>query len=315
MQFEITDEAAITFAGEFYTALAEGFSVDTAVAEARKAIYAQPNDVEWGTPVLYMRSPDGVLFSIQEHEEPEHQRHEQIATLYKQARGLVLVGQWQQASEKMKEIRALDPQFADPEGIALRVQEELARKEPKQDRIKPSQLPPSFEIAVYGCIGGVIAGLIIGVIYYYTSKEYLGWFIILEVVVYASLIGTTVSILSQLCILWFHRLVSERRYPALVFNEVSGGILGGVITGILFGAFGGGYFGLRETPPVNIELLVGGTVSGAIFLVFFVLLYNLHGRLRNFVRALFAAVFATLSVAMSGFFIFWVLGIDSNWFY
>ena len=64
MQFEITDEAAITLASEFYTALAEGYAVDSALAEARKAIYAQPNDVEWGTPVLYMRSADGVLFNL-----------------------------------------------------------------------------------------------------------------------------------------------------------------------------------------------------------------------------------------------------------
>jgi len=64
MQFEITDEAAITFAGAFYDALAQGFPVDSAVAEARKAIYIQPNDIEWGTPVLYMRSPDGVLFDL-----------------------------------------------------------------------------------------------------------------------------------------------------------------------------------------------------------------------------------------------------------
>jgi len=64
MQFEITDEAAITFAGEFYAALAGGFPVDAAVAEARKAIYIQPNDIEWGTPVLYMRSSDGVLFDL-----------------------------------------------------------------------------------------------------------------------------------------------------------------------------------------------------------------------------------------------------------
>jgi CHAT domain/PASTA domain len=68
MQFEISDDAAITFAGEFYHALAEGFSVDTAVAEARKAIYTRPNDVEWATPVLYMRSPTGVLFKFDEQE-------------------------------------------------------------------------------------------------------------------------------------------------------------------------------------------------------------------------------------------------------
>ena len=64
MQFEITDEAAITFAGEFYAALAGGFPVDAAVAEARKAIYIPLNDIEWGTPVLYMRSSDGILFDL-----------------------------------------------------------------------------------------------------------------------------------------------------------------------------------------------------------------------------------------------------------
>jgi outer membrane biosynthesis protein TonB len=65
MQFEITDKAAITFSTEFYTALAEGFPVDAAVAQARKAIFMQANDVEWGTPVLFMRSHDGVLFNLE----------------------------------------------------------------------------------------------------------------------------------------------------------------------------------------------------------------------------------------------------------
>lgn len=64
MQFEITDDAAITFAAEFYAALVNGFPVDAAVAEARKAIYTRPNDLEWGTPVLYTRAPDGVLFHV-----------------------------------------------------------------------------------------------------------------------------------------------------------------------------------------------------------------------------------------------------------
>ncbi len=64
MQFEITDEAAIIFSSELYGALASGLPIDASLAEARKAIYLQPNDVEWGTPVLYMRSPDGVLFNL-----------------------------------------------------------------------------------------------------------------------------------------------------------------------------------------------------------------------------------------------------------
>jgi CHAT domain-containing protein len=66
MQFEITDEAAITFAEEFYSSLADNYPVDAALTEARRAIYAQDNNSwEWGTPVLYMRSADSRLFHIQ----------------------------------------------------------------------------------------------------------------------------------------------------------------------------------------------------------------------------------------------------------
>jgi hypothetical protein len=64
MQFEITDEAAIVLANEFYGAIADGYPVDASLAEARKAVFAQNNDVEWGTPVLYMRSPDGRIFGV-----------------------------------------------------------------------------------------------------------------------------------------------------------------------------------------------------------------------------------------------------------
>lgn len=64
MQFEITDEASITLAHEFYSALADGYPVDAALAEARKAILGLGNDVEWGTPVLYMRAPDGRIFDL-----------------------------------------------------------------------------------------------------------------------------------------------------------------------------------------------------------------------------------------------------------
>lgn len=64
MQFEITDQAAITMSHEFYAALADGYPVDAALAEARKAIFAQALDTEWGTPVLYLRAPDGQIFDI-----------------------------------------------------------------------------------------------------------------------------------------------------------------------------------------------------------------------------------------------------------
>jgi hypothetical protein len=65
MQHEISDHAAIEFARALYEAVADGLPVDAAVAEARKSVSLAADDsVEWGTPVLHMRSPDGVLFRI-----------------------------------------------------------------------------------------------------------------------------------------------------------------------------------------------------------------------------------------------------------
>ena len=64
MQFKLTDQAAITLSYEFYSGLAKGLPVDTALAETRKVIYVNGNETEWGTPVLYMRSPDGAIFNI-----------------------------------------------------------------------------------------------------------------------------------------------------------------------------------------------------------------------------------------------------------
>jgi YVTN family beta-propeller protein len=64
MQFEITDRAAIVFTRGFYEAVADGYPLDAAMAEARKAIRLQPNQVEWGTPVLYLRAPDGRIFDV-----------------------------------------------------------------------------------------------------------------------------------------------------------------------------------------------------------------------------------------------------------
>jgi hypothetical protein len=70
MQFEITDVAAITFAEELYRALVNGLPIDAALAEARKAIFADGNDIEWATPVLFMRAKDGRLFDLAERAEP-----------------------------------------------------------------------------------------------------------------------------------------------------------------------------------------------------------------------------------------------------
>lgn len=66
MQYEISDNAAIEFSRSLYEAIADGSPVDGAVAEARKAVsMSTRHSVEWGTPVLHMRSPNGELFKIE----------------------------------------------------------------------------------------------------------------------------------------------------------------------------------------------------------------------------------------------------------
>jgi hypothetical protein len=64
MQFEITDPAAIVFTSELYAAVADGYPLDAALSQARQAIYTDVSEVEWATPVLYLRAPDGRIFDV-----------------------------------------------------------------------------------------------------------------------------------------------------------------------------------------------------------------------------------------------------------
>ncbi len=135
MQFEISDDAAIVFAHEFYGAIADNYPVDAALAEARKAIFAQPeSNVEWGTPVLYMRSRDGVLFTIAKlaHVPPETPRvstppplppqPESVPRLYFQGRGHLRKEEWREALACFQRVVAANPDYKD-------VQEKLAEAE------------------------------------------------------------------------------------------------------------------------------------------------------------------------------------------
>ncbi|MCB0164217.1 MAG: CHAT domain-containing protein [Anaerolineae bacterium] len=65
MQYEVIDDAAIAFNKMFYTALANGLSVDEAVSEGRLAMWhsaRRDDEAEWGVVALYLRAKDGVLF-------------------------------------------------------------------------------------------------------------------------------------------------------------------------------------------------------------------------------------------------------------
>lgn len=67
MQFPISDSAAIAFSDGFYRCLARGGSIDEAVGVGRLAVSgADPGTLEWSTPVLYMRAPDGRIFEVKQ---------------------------------------------------------------------------------------------------------------------------------------------------------------------------------------------------------------------------------------------------------
>jgi hypothetical protein len=142
MQFEIADDVAGIFAHEFYGALADSYPIDAAVTEARKAIFAAGREVEWATPVLYLRAPDGRIFDVDaaarrvvvstidplpEATVPEPAMtaadaappavvsaaavspQEQAAALLRSAGVCLAMGDFNAAFEHLHQVRALDP--------------------------------------------------------------------------------------------------------------------------------------------------------------------------------------------------------------
>ncbi|GAA2154676.1 CHAT domain-containing protein [Humibacillus xanthopallidus] len=65
MQFTISDRAALAFARGFYTALANGRTIDEAMRSGRIGILGLGRGtLEWVTPVLYVRGQDTRLFDV-----------------------------------------------------------------------------------------------------------------------------------------------------------------------------------------------------------------------------------------------------------
>lgn len=176
------------------------------------------------------------------------------------------------------------------------------KKKRKKRIAKPFSLAPSFSGGLYGgLIGGTLAGLIIGVMYYIGAvSEGADWEIIPHIIIYAALTGALLGIFSQLIILGFRNLVTEIQYPALLFNEVSGGIVGGLIGGMISGATGGWLFGLRPLPFIDIGLLMAGSVLGTPCIVLGVLMYDYDGRWQNIFRYLLVSTVITVFAAMLG---------------
>ncbi len=133
MQYKISDKAAIEFSRSFYEAIADGLPVDAAAAEARKAIsIAGRNSLEWITPVVYMRSPDGKIFDMKdtlddvrgrlavENEVDEFRRYRRIRDA--------------QTDSKISQIRNESDFDGDEKDIELWIQLKKAKNEVKEGR-------------------------------------------------------------------------------------------------------------------------------------------------------------------------------------
>jgi hypothetical protein len=68
--------AARVVAGVPAAAVADGYPLDAAPSEARQAIYTNVSEIEWATPVLYLRAPDGRIFDVAppQPQPPHHPR-------------------------------------------------------------------------------------------------------------------------------------------------------------------------------------------------------------------------------------------------
>jgi tetratricopeptide (TPR) repeat protein len=128
MQFPISDDAAITFSQKFYPLLARGESVDAAVAEGRRAIrLSEARTMEWGTPVLFMRAPQGVIFQVTEDqrqqvplpplpepsEEVDEALERRLAELYTQGLSAFWLEEWEKAVHSFRTIVDVRPYYED----------------------------------------------------------------------------------------------------------------------------------------------------------------------------------------------------------
>ena len=136
MQYEITDSAAIEFSRSFYGAVAHGLPLEAAVVEARKAIsIAVNNSVEWGTPVLFLRSADGRLFDVNLDQEPSHEgaqdaqratvQERELAQLYTEGQEHYKSSRWRQALESFQGVERINRKYKDVSTLLQNIERKI----------------------------------------------------------------------------------------------------------------------------------------------------------------------------------------------
>jgi hypothetical protein len=262
MQFEITDTAAIDFASGFYSAIAAGRPVDAAVSQGRQAIFAHDNDVEWSTPVLYLRAADGVIFRVDTRRAAaDAQRvaaaqaeQERLAREKLDAERIAA----EQAERERREQLRLEQERAEQERLAqrkadaARVEQERAANVPPSHQVperatmrveqtRPSHMPEAFVSQ--------------------TEKQSARNLFVLSGIFLAfgsSFVGT-----GSLALLWASEELPRLRLAGVVMT----------ITALLLGALGVWILGLAASRRIALErisfwILVLGSLAGTLLGIF-----------------------------------------------
>ncbi|WP_167444212.1 CHAT domain-containing protein [Streptomyces diastatochromogenes] len=127
MQYEVSENAALECAHAFYDALSRWLPIDVAVMEARQAMtLARPGTLEWGTPVLHMRSLDydGHIFRLSGTSDeskvpregtgiPPPVHRPDLADLYAEGLAAYFTDRWDAAVEAFRTVVAWDRDYRD----------------------------------------------------------------------------------------------------------------------------------------------------------------------------------------------------------
>ncbi len=180
MQFDISDWGAIIFSREFYISLVDGYPLDAAVTEARKAMAAYiKNSIEWSTPVLYMTTPDGVIFDLTEKLErsqfvrEEKRQQEKKSILYDQAVRQMRKEEWDRSIDLLEQLLDIDPHYGD---ALQKLAEAKTRKQMAEQPPAPS--PSAFPSRLGYVLGGaaVLLILLLCLLAYLGSPTFFGLF-------------------------------------------------------------------------------------------------------------------------------------------
>ena len=146
MQFSVWDDAAITFARNFYQVLAAGFPLDYAVSEARRAIFnlchPQRDHVDrgqywrdWGVPVLYQQTAGD--FTLAALTQPDQRR---AIELYYLGMNAYYARRYSLALDYLAQATEADPGLTDAYEMICHVQQSLAMRDIQQGNYDAAEL-------------------------------------------------------------------------------------------------------------------------------------------------------------------------------